>query len=298
MEVFVFENGFAIQERYPIQYKDGVYIADNGYSSEYKVVNVDGSPVKDYEFFNDNKLFFVPQSLKDVDIKRISYEKPVEGYEPLVDGLKTIDVDTYNQLTESFKKKYKKVQGETVTVEYDARVDITEFHEAFDAEVYMAETEHPVRAAARSLKPYSRYDNDELRPGMQNFKMVSPSPALIVKTLETLHEQDERNKEQKRWKVKFDADPSPFRGDSSEIIVEYFKEPWDGRHKKQYLTKKNGGYYADGRHRMIPDYPDVASNLTVLADDLKAIPFDDCKNNDDILSVIEKVYDALFVNHD
>lgn len=298
MEIFVFENGFAIQERHPIQYKDGVYSVDNGYSSEYKVVNVDGSPVKDYEFFNDNKVFFVPQSLKTVDIKRISYEKPVEGYEPLVDGLKTIDVDTYNELTDSFKKKYKKVQGETVTVEYDARVDLTEFHVPFDADVYMAETEHIVRAAARWLKPYSRYDNDELRPGMQNFQKASVSPPVVVQVLETLHEESAPKREGKQWKAEFKADRYITRQDDSEIVIEYFEEAWDGRHKKQYLTKKNGGYYADGRHRMIPDYPEVASTVTVQAADLKAIPFDDCKNNDDVLAIIQKVYDALFVNHD
>lgn len=301
MKIFVFTNGFALPSRESSQYdnENGIYHDNTSYGREYKIVNLDGTAVSDFSYHDDKKLFFFYQGLDTVDIKRLSYEKPLEGYEPTVDGLKSIDVETYEKLTPSFQKKYKKIKGEEVVVEFDPHVELTDFHQPFDLEVYMAENEHTVKQAERVLDSYNSYRNTgiKLEPGMQNFKIVTPSPVLTVKTLELLHEK-RQSRIGMQWKVTFNDDTSTFRGDNSRIHVEYFETAWDGKHRKNYHQKKNGGYYADGRHSLVPDYPSVASSVTLLARDMVNIPFDDCKNNDDVLAVIEKVYETLFVNHD
>lgn len=296
MTAHVFEKDFILELK-NAQYKDGVLYNDEfGFPDEMKMVNTDGTPLTNYTAYNDTKLFHVHQPLNTVRFAKIKYERPVEGYESVNGDLKNIDEETYEKLTASFKKKYQKVQGEKIAIEKPIRMKPVSYHTPFDMAVYTGEKEHILRSEYRSSL---RYDSHwrELREGFHNFETVAASPEIIVAVLIHLYAERAEQGVGKQHRPGFRSYSGLYSEDSSYVTVDYFAEPWDGKHKKQYHRKKNGGTYADGRHDKVPDYPETVSYVHLQTDDLRNIPFDKCKNNNDVLAVIEQVYEVLFEKH-
>lgn len=225
-------------------------------------------------------------NVDNVDIKEVKLRPVVETYTSDEEGFKDIDVETYQKLSDNFKKKYRSVSSGLKEVHGDVKLNVTTLDADFDTDVYAGEK-------VSELQKLLHGQDYQPTPSLSNLKKVTMSRTVVLEALKALYEQDEGDLSQVKatFKADFVSGFSSKKGLEG-LEVEYFTVPYKGEMKKKYQVKANGRKYADGRHTLVPDYPDVASTVIVREEDVAGFVIGD--DDDANLDSIKVLYDALF----
>lgn len=296
-QLYIFNDSFVYVSHNPKYTEDGTLFSTSWDTSEIQILDRDSTPLTDVTVYEDLNIVFFPHTIDGVQFISVNYERPLEGYESIDGNLKTIDQETYDKLTPSFQEKYRKIQGEKVRKETVFTPQSVTYAQDFDLDVYRGETEHPLVRIQRQARRWGYSRDNQPRPGFHNFDKAQLTPEMIVEALRMIYIERDGDGIGRQWIVRFFGATPSRNEDLSIVEITYLEKPWEGETKKQYARKKNGGFYADGRGKMVPELAQPVSHVSVTAEDMRAIPFKQAQTNDEQWEILETVYDTLFVNH-
>lgn len=288
VEVAAFKDAFAIFAYYPAQMEDGFFYGRA--EEELKEVSHGFRFSRNGETIVPEKhhdIFLFEGSINGVEVEYVDTEDVVNTYTSDVEGLSDVDKETYDKLSANFQSKYKKVASGKKEVSHEVTLNVKEHDVDFDLNRYMGTYVSEIEKIVKG-EDYTK------SPSLSNVKPFKPAGETILDVLVSLYdrEREDLNSLIVETRKSFIGLGRRSSDEYESMTVKYFSKPYNGEKKKHYHRKVNGGMYADRRHRLVPDYPDVVSVVRVTSDELRGMPLGD--NEDDALESIKALYQAVF----